>query len=397
MTENKESVNLLVKIDGSEQIKATDTDDWSTMNGMHVVSLTVDMRLDCPDSFELQVMGSQEGRLTAYDFAKEGSEVELGFGYHGKPDAMFKGEVVYCEVEFDATEGAFVTLRGYGPDHRLTRGHSAKTWGDGINKDQIVSDIVSEVIQNSKAEKGEASDGLSTDQVDKTEFESVYIPKAMGSDYEFIKWAGGNLARASDGNPTDAKKVSFRKLDVNQSPVATCCYDKPQGEKDLRVIRCRHTISTFPSFSKVRVHGWNIKDKKAFVGEIEECSSEVDCSSANSGWTSGWKAAGKAHYGSEGSGAIYERVMEYCETKEEAEKIAQGLFDRFSLNYLTGEAQVEGCSDIVPGTIVEFKGFGERVSGKVLVTAATHRLDAKGTPYTTSFQFCSNAAGASKG
>ena len=104
--------------------------------------------------------------------------------------------------------------------------------------------------------------------------------------------------------------------------------------------------------------------------------------------------AGKAHYGSGGAGAVYERVMEFCETKEEAEKIAQGLFDSFSLRYFTGEVDCLGCAEIVPGCVVELMGFGKRVSGVVMVTEVSHHISsAAGQPYTTSFKFCSNAAG----
>ena len=401
---NTEVCNLLVKIDGKEEIKATDqaksADDriWQIHNGVFVTALTVDQRLDAPDMFSLQFMGTREGQRVVYDFVKEGSTIELGFGYGAgqKPETVFKGEIIYYEVDIDAQGGTFVTLRGFDASHRLTRGTSAKTWGDGVTEDQVISDLVSEVIQDSKAEKGDKSDGLSADKVDSTEFKSRYIPKAMTSDYDFIKWAGSNLARASDSDQKDDKKISFRKLDISQNPVCTVCYDKMEGTNPVRMLRCNFAISTYPIYAKVRVHGWDTKEKKAFVGEIESCSPEIDCAGAN-GWTAGWQATGKAHWGSGSTGSTYERVMEFCENKDEAEKIAQGIFDGFSLRYLTGEAEIMGWPGIVPGCVVEFKGMGERTSGKVLVTEASHSISAAaGQPYVTSFKFCSNAAGDAK-
>ncbi len=394
---SSEIVNLMVKIDGQEEIQATDKDAWKTTNGAFVVAMTIDQRLDAPDAFTLQFMGAREGENTVYDFAKEGAKIELGFGYDKPIPTVFTGEIVYTEIEYESTSGTFVTLRGYDSSHRLTRGISARTWGDGITEDQVISDLVSEVIKDSKAEEGCKSDGLSTDQVDSTEFKSRYIPKAMSTDYDFIKWAGSNLARASDSGQEDDKKVSFRKLDISQAPVATICFDKEQGTNPLPVMRCRFNISTCAQYAKVRVHGWDTKEKKAFVGEVTSCSSEIDGASANSGWTSGWKAAGKAHWGGDASGSIYERVIEYCENKDEAERIAQGLFDGFSLKYLSGEADVRGWPEIVPGCVIEFKGFAERVNGKMLVTEATHHVSAAAnSPYVTTIRFVSNAAKAPK-
>ncbi|MFT5431176.1 MAG: phage protein D [Myxococcota bacterium] len=392
---NTEACHLLVKLDGSETVKATSTKDWSTRAGLNVVSIIVDQRLDAPDSFELRFIGSHEGEQTVFDLAKEGATVELGFGYES-PEIVFKGEVIYVEVEFDPEQGSTVTLRGYDHSHRLTRGFSAKSFGTGDSADQEMSALVSEVIEKSQALHGEKSDGLAPDQMDSTDFKTKWIPKAMSTDYDFIKWAGSSLARASDAGREDDKKISFHKLDVNSNPVATVCLDKAQseaGSPSLSTQRARFQINTYPCYAKVRVHGWNSAEKKAFVGEVTQCSQEIDCSTTNDGWKSGWKNVGKALWADEAAGAVYEQTMDYCESQEEADKIAQGLFDSFSLRYLTGEIDATGLADIVPGSVVALKGFGDRVSGKVLVTEATHHISAKeGQPYTTSFRFVSNAA-----
>lgn len=385
---------LTVKIDGAEEIQATSTEKWSIRDGLHVTSIVVDQRLDAPDTFQVQFMASHEGERTVFDFAKEGASIEIGFGYE-QPETVFKGEIIYVESEYSAQGGSFVTLRGYDHSHRLTRGFSAKSFGQGESEDQTLSDLVSDVITNSKTGQGEKSDGLSADQVDSTEFKSRWIPKAMTTNYDFLKWAGSSLGRASGSGQQD-KKISFRALNINSSPVAAACMenmDDSGGAKPLRVVSARMQVSTFPSYAKVRIHGWNSKEKKAFVGEVDSCSPEIDAANANSGWKSGWKATGQALYGDEGSGAVFERVMDYCESQEEADKIAQGLFDSFSLRYFTGDVEVMGFPQIVPGAVVELKGFGDRSNGKVLVTEATHSISAtSGQPYLTAFKFASNAA-----
>ena len=136
---NTEVCNLMVKIDGKEEIKATNTDSWKLTNGTEVVSLTIDQRLDAPDSFSLKFLASKEGQRTVFDWVKEGADIELGFGYDKPIPTLFKGEVIYVEVDYGAEGASLVTLRGYDRSHRLTRGFSAGTWGDGHTEDQVVS------------------------------------------------------------------------------------------------------------------------------------------------------------------------------------------------------------------------------------------------------------------
>jgi phage protein D len=392
----KAATNLLVKIDGKEEIKATATRSWKTTHGAFVTHLVLDQQLDAPDQFEVGFVAMEEGDMTVFDYVKDGSKIELGFSYETPVTAMFTGEVHYIEVEFDES-GETAVLRGYDHTHRLTRGHRARHWGDGKSEDQKTSDIVSDVIDQSEAREGGVSNGLSPDQVDETDSKSRYVPQAMTTNYDFLHSKSPYLARRTGSDPQDDKKISFRKLNINDTPVGTVFRDKKMGDNPLQCISARFSVATFPSFAKVRVHGWNPKKKKAFVGEITTCSPDIDCSTANAGWESGTSAVGKALWGDAASGAVYERVESYCETVDEAKEIAQGIFDSLSLKYLTGEATVRGCPEIVPGSVIEFHGFGERVTGKFFVISATHTIAAKGgQAYTTSFKFCANAAKAPK-
>jgi hypothetical protein len=379
----KESVRLLVMIDGKEEIKASASGSdkpWKTTTGTHVVSLSVDLKIDAPDAFSLQFLATHEGKRTVYDHVKEGSKIELGLGY-SSTTPIFEGEVVYIDGEYSADNQtpSLVTIRGYDKSHRLTRGHSAKSMGDGKTETDVSGDYTS-VLSGSKSGHGDVSDSLSApaDATNPT-FKSRWTPKPTGTNYDFLRSHG-----------------SGRKLDISKSPVATIFADKPDGTNPLSVMRIRFSISTYPSYAKVRVRGWNPATKQGFVAEVTKCSDAVNCAQANSagGWKPGWEHAGKAHWGSSSAGAVYDRVAEYTETKEEATQIAQGIFDAMSLKHLTGEAEVQGDPKIVPGAVVELKGFGPRASGKVLVTEATHSVSANGSQYITAFKFVSNASGA---
>lgn len=379
---NREACNVLVKLGGKEQVKATATKNYNLANGMNIVSLTIDQRLDAPDSFEAEFLGVDEGELVVFDWAKEGTTVEAGFSYDSPVPTMFNGEVVYVESNFDVRDGNTVKLMGYDRIHRLTRGHDAQTWGGKDNKqDKSMPDGVKTRL----TEHGLTASG------DKSDLKFNYIPKAMATDYDFIKWAGYNIARQTSPGSADEATVKFRTPELTTNSVAQICRENQEGDNPVPVISARFQLSTFPAYQKVRVRGWDSLKKEAFVKEITACSHEVDGSSANKGWEKGWEIAKSAHGGKD---AIYECVVDWVEHQDAAQKLAQGIFDSFSLRYLTGEVTCLGAPAIVPGATVEFKGFGQRVEGKVIVTQVTHHMSANGEhPYTSTFQFCSSAAG----
>ncbi len=391
MSADNTSTDLLVKLDGKEEIKATGTETWQLRNGTDVMSLMIDQRLDMPDEFEIRFVAEAEGTLTVFDWAKEGTQVELGFGskQDGKIEVMFMGEVVFVEAEF-GLDGAYVTLRGYDCSHRLHRSHEAKAFGKGKSPNQEPSDIAKQIIEASGAK--DASDGLTVTPGDPGN-KSKYLPWTTQTPYKAIQ----DLYGTPRADHTTAGKIKFQKLSIQSNPVATVCYQgkRKEGGNSINMINARFSIATYPIFAKVRVHGWDPSQKKAFVEEITACSPDIDGAKGNKGWEAGWITVGKSLYKKE-TGAVYERVANWCESSDEAKSVAQSIFDQYSLKYLTGEVSVPGCPLIQPGTVVDFFNFPSRLNGKVLVTAATHSLDSNNNGYTTTFSFCSNAAGTSK-
>jgi len=392
MSTDTDTTDLLVKLDGKEEIKATGTQTWQLQNGTNVMSLMIDQRLDMPDEFEIRFAADADGTLTVFDWAKEGTQVELGFGSKqtGKVEVMFTGEVVYVDAEF-GTGGSFVTLRGYDCSHRLHRSHETKAFGKKNSTDLDPSDIAKQIIEASGAT--DASDSLTVTPRDPNTM-SKYLPWTTQTPYKAIQ----DLYGTPRADHTTAGKIKFEKLSIQSNAVATICYSNKKDKaaaNSIGMLNARFSIATYPIFAKVRVHGWDPSQKKAFVEEIAACSPDIDGAKGTKGWEAGWITVGKSLYKKE-TGAVYERVANWCESSDEAKNVAQSIFDQYSLKYLTGEVSVPGCAVIQPGTVVEFFNFPSRLCGKVLVTAATHSLDASNNGYTTTFSFCSNAAGKSK-
>jgi phage protein D len=184
----------------------------------------------------------------------------------------------------------------------------------------------------------------------------------------------------------DDKKISFYKVDTKQQAVFYLCREKfEQGkESQSRLIKeARFSLSTVRQYKRVEVRGWDPKKKKNIVGFAEE--SDYDF-----GGTPGWKATGKALYGSDADGKVFTVVDHPVESKEEADAIAKAIFNQLSLDFITGEVDIEGEPEVVPGNIIELCQFGERFSGKYLITGLTHIVSPSGEGYRTRINFVSN-------
>jgi phage protein D len=59
----------------------------------------------------------------------------------------------------------------------------------------------------------------------------------------------------------------------------------------------------------------------------------------------------------------------------EAEAYARGAFDAVALNFLTGEAVINGDPDCRPGRVVSVEGADARFNGEYKIVSATHRFD----------------------
>ena len=122
---------------------------------------------------------------------------------------------------------------------------------------------------------GNVSDSLAAPaDASNPSFKSRWTPKPTSTNYDFLKNQGAG-----------------RKLDASKSPVVSVCYDRLEGNNPRPCMRVRYSIATYPAFAKVRVRGWNPSTKQGFVAEVTQCSPEINCAQANSGWTPGWQAS----------------------------------------------------------------------------------------------------------
>jgi phage protein D len=304
----------------------------------------------------------------------------------GKEKTVFKGEIHYIEPCFRYQGASTVVVGGYDHSHRLTRGTTSRTWGDGVNQQDLVPTAVRDVIDRA-AEVGGTRDGLSASTVDAPRARSAYIPQLNVSDYHFMKWLGQDVDRSVEADTVqDDTQIHFRPPDLSKTPVKTLVRDAPRGEDECLVKEARFNLSTVRQVARVEVRGWDPKRKKSIVGVATEATHNFE-------GKQGWKSTGKGLYGSESAGKVLTITDRPVDSKEEADAIAKAIFTQLSMDYLTGEIDFTGDPVVTAGDIVAVRGFGKRFDGKYLITSCVHEMVPKTVGYVTHVKIARNVSG----
>jgi phage protein D len=254
---------------------------------------------------------------------------------------------------------------------------------------QAPTTAVKDVINNSKAhEGGKTSDHLAAGQFATSALKLQYIPQLNMSDFDFLRAIGANLEFKAD--PTGSKDVKFIKADPASQPVMTLARERAQvgDEAGSLILHAQFRMSTVQQYAAVEVRGWDPAKKKNIVQKVTSSTYNFD-------GTKGHADANTGLYGSASTGRKYIVVDQAVSSTEEAKSLAQSLFDQFSMDYLTGDVTIKGNPKCIPGSTIEFTGFGTNFSGKFLIISATHSYRAE-EGYRTTMSFARNAKGAPK-
>lgn len=380
---SKHFLGISIKFDGSTEI-AGDTKNVQTKDGAYISRIQVDQSLDSPDYFSISLQMMTDAKFLLLDSIKPGTEVEIHMGYDEEL-TLFRGEVSYIEPSFQP-EVHLLTIGGYDKVHRLTRGTSSRTWGDGHEVDQDAQMIASEVVNESVARKGETSDAL-TGEAEASEQFYEYVSQLEVNDYSFIRALGSSVALSLDSASDEVSgKLVFRKKDITAEPSVVICREKREPPDARLHLGADFRLSTVQQVARVEVRGWDPMVKEPILGFCEAVSEAFD-------GTTGPATAGTAHYGAADTGRTITIVDVPVASQEEADQLAASIFDQYAMDFLSADVMIEGVPSVSAGDIVELKQFGTRYSGKYLVQSAQHLVQGGAkNPYTTRLQLIRNAA-----
>jgi len=379
VNDEKVIANVTVKIDGKEEVQG-DQGTLSFKNGKNVHGLRVEKQLNAPNFFSVQLSMVQDEKIVFLDQELEGKPIEICIGFNqAKSETIFKGEISYVEPTFTRESKSYLDLSGYDLSHRLTRGSFSKVWGDGVEAQQGPDAVVKDVIGMSGDPDG-TSDSLGPSSSGSAPVKVPYVALYNTNLFQFSRPMGYDVA-ADDRK--DEKKIVFQKIEPSRSVVVTVCREREEGTNPVLAVKARFQLSTVRQVKKVVVKGWDPAGKKAIVGEATE--SDYDF-----GGKAGAKVAGKAHYGSDSSGKVHTVVDQPVSSKAEAEAMAKAIYNRMSMDFVTGEIEIVGNATIEPGAVIECKQFGKRFDGKYLITGCVHSYYPDGSGYRTLMNLARN-------
>lgn len=307
----------------------------------NVAEVVVDQHSHLPDMFTIRLHDTALTLLDEgpFDLTKE---VEITAEKpNGDKITLIKGEITALEPDFGEGMVSELVVRGYDKSHRLYRQTKSRAF---LNvKD---SDLAQEIA---------GSAGLQAEvEATGTVYDHIYQDNC--SDLTFLiqrAWRIGYECFVSEG------KLYFRK-----PPAAEATVTLTWGE-DLPTFRPRVTLAE--QVDEVIVKGWDVDKQSAIVGQAQNGRLYPNVAEKNGAeWSNAF-----------GSGRLV-IVDQPVANQAEADVLAAARLDEISGAFIEAEGVAFRRPDVKAGQWVKLEGLGQRLSGKYLVTTATHLYSAAG-------------------
>jgi len=252
-------------------------------------------------------------------------ELAVGWGGAGSIEPLFVGTSHAVEVEFTPSVGGSVAVSGYGRLHEMMRGVVERSWSD-----TTVADVAREVLSSYFPEvtvEGSTSTRNRIIQHDQNDYRFV---RQLAAEYGFEFYTERDTAyftpRSSLGGDPDMTLTYGNTLDAFSAE-----------------------LTMAEQIESVEVRYWDMNAEKEIVGSASKPTGE-----------------GKKVF----------RIA--CDSKEEAESIAESKLSELSMARATGYGQTDGIPALTAGMTVRIEGIGDRFGGNYYVTRVAHRMQGNG-------------------
>jgi len=341
----KQAMNLvtfIIKSDG-KQIKDT----------YQVYSIAVHNTIN---RIPTAVIKLQDGEVADKDFEASnsddfipGKEIEIQAGYQSDNKTIFKGIVISMRIVLDGIKGSVleVTCR----DKAILMTQSRKSTFFENMKD---SDIISSIIGGYS--------GVSAD-VASTTVEHKELVQYDATDWDFMMIRAdinGLVAAINQG------KVSVKAPDVSSQPLLALTYGTD-------IIELEADFSASGQMPGVEAISWDATSQKILN---QTGASPTGSSQGNIGTD---KAASSID-------AETQTLRSSAQIGSETlQQWANARLVKSNLAMITGSATFAGASMVLPNTMIELNGIGDRFSGNAFVSAVHHKIH--GGNWTTKIDF----------
>jgi phage protein D len=314
-----------------------------------IVELTVDDSLHLPDMFTIEIDDKNQEWMDAELF-KIGGEIEIqanlveGNGNVAAQNLLLKGEITALEPEF--TEGASILMvRGYDYAYLMHRNRKSRSF---LN-----------IKDNEIAEKIAREAGL-TPKTDPTPIVYDYVFQNNLTDLQFLV---SRAQRIGYQVYVEEKNLHFCKYPANQTA-------SPELQRGENLLSFQPRLTVVDQVDEVIVRGWDPQAKKEIVGRA---SSGPQQSALDGISETGAKLAAKA-FKAKAQTVVVDRPVVNL---NEANALAQALFDEINNGFIQGEGLCLGDPRVTAGHTIKITAVGQRFGGAYYVTSATHIFNAE--------------------
>lgn len=305
---------------------------------VQAVSVSLELNRIPSATIHLKDGEASQGKFKASDtdLFIPGKKIEIQLGYRSQNESVFKGVVVKHAIKIRKT-GSMLIVECRDEGMKLTRGRNSRYFVD--KKD---SDIMQEIIDL----HGLQHDVVTTDAALKE------VVQYDATDWDFI------LCRAEANGCvviTEGGKIRIVRPDVAGSSIVTVGFGATVLELDAE-------IDARLQSKGVKAKAWNATDQEVIETEAAEPSTTENGNLDPD--TLADVVGGEAHELRHGG-----KVSE-----PELQAWADGYLLKERLAKVRGRVKFQGLATVLPGTVIEVTGIGERFEGKMYVSGVRHSV-----------------------
>lgn len=305
---------------------------------VQAVSVSLELNRIPSATIHLKDGEASQGKFKASDtdLFIPGKKIEIQLGYRSQNESVFKGVVVKHAIKIRKT-GSMLIVECRDESMKLTRGRNSRYFVD--KKD---SDIMQEIIDL----HGLQHDVVTTDAALKE------VVQYDATDWDFI------LCRAEANGCvviTEGGKIRIARPDVAGSSIVTVGFGATVLELDAE-------IDARLQSKGVKAKAWNATDQEVIETEAAEPSTTENGNLDSD--TLADVVGGEAHELRHGG-----KVSE-----PELQAWADGYLLKERLAKVRGRVKFQGLATVLPGTVIEVTGIGERFEGKMYVSGVRHSV-----------------------
>ena len=267
-----------------------------------------------------------------------GKEIEIKAGYRADEETIFKGIVIKHSIKI-RKNGSLLIVECKDKAVKMTNSYKCKYFHDVTD-----SDMMEELIDTYGIDK----------DVESTSITHKQVIQYNSTDWDFVLCradVNGMLCIANDG------KLSIAKPDFSSTEVLSLQYGATIHDLDAE-------IDARFQYKAIKASAWNFTDQELLdTVEAED---------------PGIPEAGNLTKDTLAGVIDEEEFRLYHSGKIEEPELQQWVnakMMRHQLAKIRGKVKTDGTAAVLPGTVIQLNGAGERFEGKLFVTGVRHEVE----------------------